>query len=89
MKSKKRWLKRVLIVALTVGFSTCLAWTMFVNFISVPVLQTEKEAIIYLIKVGAFSIFISALLSGGYLYIMFLEKQVEKLSKQQSKQTPN
>lgn len=86
MKNKKKCLKKALIIVLAIGFSIFLAWIMFVNFISVPVLHTEKEAIIYLIKVGAFSVIFSALLCGSYFYIAFLEKEVEELSEELSKQ---
>lgn len=88
MRSKKKWLKRVLVTVLVVSFGIALAWIMFVNFISVPVLHTEKEAIIYLIKVGIFSIFFSALLCGGYFYIVLLEKEVEELSEELRKRRP-
>ena len=89
MKSKKKWLKKVAVTLLAVGFCICLSWTMFVNFISVPVLQTENEAIFYIIKVGTFSIFLSVLLCGCYFYIAFLERRVDELSEELQKQTPH
>lgn len=82
MISKKKWLKKVIIIVLPVGFSIFMAWILFVNFISVPVFRTERDALVYLVKAGVFSIFFSALLCGGYFYIAFLEKKVDELSEQ-------
>lgn len=82
MRSKNKWLKKVITIVLAVGFSIFMAWILFINFISVPVLHTEREVLVYLVKVGIFSIFFSALLCGGYFYIRFLENEVAELSEQ-------